>query len=58
MDDNAETWVSGVKFLAGFVIAFPQMAYEGLTMLLKKEWQFFQIVTPVVWSLFAQPEAT
>ena len=52
-----ETWVAGLKRLAGCTKLFPQSAYAGLAMLLQQEWKFSQRVTPSVGTLFAPLEA-
>ena len=34
LEEKVETWVAGAKHLVGFLTASPQMAYDGLAMLL------------------------
>ena len=56
-DEKVDTWVAGVKHLAGFVRSSHHKAYGGLTMSLHQEWNFVQHITPGVRSLFTTLEA-
>ena len=56
IEEKVETLVEGVKRLAVFAREFLQMAYVGLTMYLRHEFQFVQRVTPGVGTLFAPLE--
>ena len=50
--EKVETWVTGVKHLAGFARLSHQTAYVGLPMLLQQEFQFVQIINLSVGTLF------
>ena len=53
LEENVENLVAGVNCLEVFATVFPQNSHESLTMLLQKEWQFFQHATPSFGPFFA-----
>ena len=57
MYEKVETWVAGVKCMAGFVRGFPNAAYVRLTISLQQEWQIVQHMTPSVGTLYSPLEA-
>ena len=57
VEEKVETWVAGVKHLAGFAILFTQVDYSVLKMSLQHEWQFIRSVPPRVGPLFAPLES-